>query len=104
MISNPQEKIPKLDNDVMASEKPVSTDIAVLLPTSGTTGEPKIAMMSHLNLHSCVIYSQNRHRACIDRIFISKNKKIIFYAILPEQHTIGQLSVLMMHVFGVFAF
>ena len=65
-------------------EKPVSSDLAAFLFTSGTTGTPKAVMLSHENL--------TFDAYCV-QAFINVRPKDVFYAILPIHHAYTMLAV-----------
>jgi long-chain acyl-CoA synthetase len=62
--------------------RPDVHDLAVIQYTSGTTGEPKGAMLTHLNL-----YSNARQGEAW--MYGAEYRKEIFYAILPMFHAFG---------------
>ncbi len=62
--------------------RPEVNDLAVIQYTSGTTGEPKGAMLTHLNL-----YSNARQGEAW--MYGAEYRKEIFYAILPMFHAFG---------------
>jgi long-chain acyl-CoA synthetase len=62
--------------------RPGVHDLAVIQYTSGTTGEPKGAMLTHLNL-----YSNARQGEAW--MYGAEYRKEIFYAILPMFHAFG---------------
>ena len=62
--------------------RPTVTDLAVIQYTSGTTGVPKGAMLSHFNL-----YSNARQGEAW--MYGAEYRKEIFYAILPMFHAFG---------------
>ena len=62
--------------------RPGVTDLAVIQYTSGTTGRPKGAMLTHLNLYANALQGEAwMHGA--------EYRKEIFYAILPMFHAFG---------------
>ncbi|HET7724870.1 MAG TPA: long-chain-fatty-acid--CoA ligase [Propionibacteriaceae bacterium] len=65
-----------------AHPKPDVTDLAVIQYTSGTTGVPKGAMLTHLNL-----YSNARQGEAW--MYGAQYRKEVFYAILPMFHAFG---------------
>lgn len=73
--------------------RPAEEDIAVILYTSGTTGRPKGAMLTHLNLaHSVMHYAQCRGLGPADRALLA----------VPASHVMGLVGMLltMVHVGG----
>ena len=56
---------------------PNGSDLAVIMFTSGTTGNPKGVMLSHENLVSCCFKT---------RMYISCTVNDVFYAVLPIHH------------------
>ncbi|MCW5951727.1 MAG: AMP-binding protein [Propionibacteriaceae bacterium] len=65
-----------------AHPRPAVGDLAVIQYTSGTTGQPKGAMLSHSNLYSNALQGEAwMHGA--------QYRKEIFYAILPMFHAFG---------------
>lgn len=63
-------------------ERPEVHDLAVIQYTSGTTGRPKGAMLSHFNLYSNALQGEAwMHGA--------QYRKEVFYAILPMFHAFG---------------
>jgi long-chain acyl-CoA synthetase len=62
--------------------RPAVTDLAVIQYTSGTTGVPKGAMLTHLNL-----YSNARQGEAW--MYGAEYRKEVFYAILPMFHAFG---------------
>ncbi|HEX5794287.1 MAG TPA: AMP-binding protein [Geminicoccaceae bacterium] len=76
-----------------APHRPEEEDVAVILCTSGTTGRPKGAMLTHLNLaHSVVHYALGRGLSRRDRALLA----------VPASHAIGLVGMLlsMVHVGG----
>lgn len=59
-------------------------DLALLIPTSGSTGDPKCVRLSHLNLHSCT-------ESIINYLSIDKDRRAV--SLLPLHYSYG-LSVL----------
>lgn len=77
----------KLARATMSVGKPArSEDLAVLVYTSGTTGKPKGAMLSHANLRSAVSMSET---------FLEFSAQDRFLAVLPLCHIYG-LTVVML--------
>lgn len=66
------------------AEMPVCDDLAAILFTSGTTGNPKGVMLTHKNLVSDCYIAQTRMR-----IYSSD----VFYALLPIHHAYTMLAV-----------
>ncbi len=65
-----------------AHPRPSVNDLAVIQYTSGTTGQPKGAMLSHSNLYSNALQGEAwMHGA--------QYRKEVFYAILPMFHAFG---------------
>ncbi len=65
-----------------AHPRPTVKDLAVIQYTSGTTGQPKGAMLSHYNLYSNALQGEAwMHGA--------QYRKEVFYAILPMFHAFG---------------
>lgn len=65
-----------------AHPRPAVTDLAAIQYTSGTTGRPKGAMLTHFNLYSNALQGEAwMHGA--------EYRKEIFYAILPMFHAFG---------------
>ena len=89
-----------LDFDALLSEQPLETvanvleeDTAVILYTSGTTGRPKGAMLSHLGIvHSCIHYQAGMALGAAD----------IGLAAVPLSHVTGLVALIttMLHVAG----
>jgi long-chain acyl-CoA synthetase len=74
-----------LDGPEAEIEMPGETDLAAILFTSGTTGQPKGVMLTHQNLVSdCYLAQGNMKLYCTD----------VFYALLPLHHAYTMLAVL----------
>jgi long-chain acyl-CoA synthetase len=70
---------PRIDPD---HPRPAVTDLAAIQYTSGTTGRPKGAMLTHLNLYANALQGEAwMHGA--------EYRKEVFYAILPMFHAFG---------------
>ena len=65
-------------------EKPVATDLAAFLFTSGTTGTPKAVMLTHQNLTGDCYSAQSQ---------MNIYETDVFYAILPIHHAYTMLAV-----------
>ncbi|MDR2743241.1 MAG: AMP-binding protein [Treponema sp.] len=73
-----------LDGPEAEIEQAVETDLAVVLFTSGTTGQPKGVMLTHQNLVSdCYLAQGNMELYPTD----------VFYALLPLHHAYTMLAV-----------
>ena len=72
--------------------RPSVHDLAALQYTSGTTGAPKGAMLTHFNLYSNALQGEAWLHGAVDG-------KETFYAILPMFHAFG---LLVFAIFGVF--
>ena len=70
---------------VTSDPDPDLTDVAVLLYTTGTTGDPKGVMLTHDNLRFGGISSSNLRRMTPDDVV---------YGVLPMSHVFGLISVL----------
>ena len=78
---------------VPPAQLPAEEDVAVILHTSGTTGRPKGAMLTHVNIaHSVMHYALCRGLEREDRALLA----------VPASHVIGLISTLlaMIHVGG----
>ncbi|MDQ0848918.1 long-chain acyl-CoA synthetase [Arthrobacter sp. B3I9] len=62
--------------------RPSVDDLAVIQYTSGTTGRPKGAMLTHFNLHSNALQGEAWMEG-------AEYRKEVFYAILPMFHAFG---------------
>lgn len=70
---------PQIDR---AHPRPSVADLAVIQYTSGTTGAPKGAMLTHLNLHANALQGEAwMHGAQL--------RREVFYAVLPMFHAFG---------------
>jgi long-chain acyl-CoA synthetase len=77
--------LPELGQRSVYRETLQSADLAAILFTSGTTGNPKGVMLSHSNLVSdCFLAQANLHVRPDD----------VFYALLPIHHSYTMLAVL----------
>ena len=65
-----------------AHPRPSVNDLAVIQYTSGTTGQPKGAMLSHFNLYSNALQGEAW-------MYGAQYRKEVFYAILPMFHAFG---------------
>ncbi len=65
-----------------AHPRPSVDDLAVIQYTSGTTGRPKGAMLTHLNLYANALQGEAW-------MYGAQYRKEIFYAILPMFHSFG---------------
>lgn len=68
-----------------ALEMPEENDLAAILFTSGTTGNPKGVMLTHKNLVSDAYIAQSR---------MSISEKDVFYALLPIHHAYTMQAVM----------
>ncbi len=71
--------------DAGALEMPEEDDLAVILFTSGTTGNPKGVMLTHKNLVSDCYIAQTRMKI---------TEKDVFYALLPIHHAYTMQAVM----------
>lgn len=71
-----------LDSAPLRSDhpRPSATDIALLQYTSGTTGQPKGAMLSHRNLESNALMGQH---------WLDSSSDEVVYGVLPLFHAFG---------------
>ena len=69
--------------------KPVETDLACILFTSGTTGTPKGVMLTHKNLIADAMIAQSR---------MTIYETDVFYALLPIHHAYTMLAVLIVSI------
>lgn len=65
-----------------AHPRPSVNDLAVIQYTSGTTGRPKGAMLTHLNLYANALQGEAW-------MYGAQYRKEVFYAILPMFHSFG---------------
>ena len=72
-------------SDIFAMEQTMPDDTAVILYTSGTTGHPKGAELTHFNMFFNALITKD-HVACIDDSDIA-------LAILPLFHSFGQTCI-----------
>jgi long-chain acyl-CoA synthetase len=72
------------DANAPALERAVETDLAAIMFTSGTTGQPKGVMLTHRNLVSDCLQAQG------NLIVLSTD---VFYALLPIHHSYTMLAV-----------
>jgi O-succinylbenzoic acid--CoA ligase len=90
---DPSPRLPDEGAVAPAPYRPQEEDVAIILYTSGTTGRPKGAMLTHLNLaHSVVHYALGRDLCQHDRALLA----------VPASHAIGLVGMLlsMVHVGG----
>lgn len=71
--------------DADALEMPEENDLAAILFTSGTTGNPKGVMLTHKNLVSDAYIAQSR---------MEISEKDVFYALLPIHHAYTMQAVM----------
>lgn len=79
-------KIPDVDESPILDRLPQEDDIAVILYTSGTTGNEKGVVLTHGNFVSDV------YQAC-DPQFLSITEEDVFYALLPLHHSYTMTAV-----------
>ncbi|MDR3140084.1 MAG: AMP-binding protein [Treponema sp.] len=72
-------------------ELPKETDIAVILFTSGTTGNPKGVMLTHANLLSDNYLAQS---------YIDLSERDVFYALLPLHHAYSMTVFIVVMAIG----
>jgi long-chain acyl-CoA synthetase len=91
--SNPFEALVDGGAAAPAPHQPEEEDVAVILYTAGTTGRPKGALLTHLNIaHSVMHYALCRGLGRDDRALLA----------VPADHVIGLIAMLltMVHVGG----
>ena len=92
----PASRLAALDADTAAAPAPIApleTDVAVILYTSGTTGHPKGAMLTHL----AIVHSALHYEACMRLVADDRSALAV-----PASHVTGLIAVIaaMWHVGG----
>ncbi len=73
------------DDDAPPPADPDETDVAVILYTSGTTGQPKGAMLTHLN----IVHSVLHYQACM-RLAVHEVSALA----VPASHVTGLIAII----------
>lgn len=73
-------------------ERPCEKDLAYILCTSGSTGNPKLAMHTHLSLFSSTIGTA--YTLCGIQENLKSDEQLSIYAMLPEAHILALMSIL----------